>query len=350
MDSFLFFAPALAYEFISRHRNWKGVQTLFIGFLPFLLWELFSIFYYGFLFPNTAYAKLNTDIPKPILIQHGLTYFQNSLFLDPITLVTIVFAIGLSIFQTGAKERMLTAGVGLYLLYVLAIGGDFMSGRFFSAALIPSTIVLLQFLKRFNPRGKVALAGVILFMGLLPSFSSLWRPPSDLVDSDLASKAIDPLTGISDERLFYFSTNGLINMNWNAGEPDHIWAELGKEYRAQGTTVEVVTAAGMVGYFAGPNVHIVDSWALCDPLLARIKNDESNPRIGHFTRRPVEGYIETLQTGQNQISDSALARYYGKLKSVISGDLWSWERLKTIWEMNTGQYDDLLDSYSQNRE
>lgn len=39
MDSLLFFAPALAYEFISRHRNWKGVQTLFIGFLPFLLWE-----------------------------------------------------------------------------------------------------------------------------------------------------------------------------------------------------------------------------------------------------------------------------------------------------------------------
>lgn len=138
-------------------------------------------------------------------------------------------------------------------------------------------------------------------------------------------------------------------MDWSSGDPDHIWADLGKQYRVQGTTVEVVTAAGMVGYYAGPNVHIVDSWALCDPLLARIKNNESNPRIGHFTRRPVDGYIETLQTGQNQISDSALARYYGKLKSVISGDLWSWERLKTIWEMNTGKYDDLLDTYSQRK-
>ena len=32
--------------------------------LPLLAWELFSLLFYGFPFPNTYYAKLNTGIPK----------------------------------------------------------------------------------------------------------------------------------------------------------------------------------------------------------------------------------------------------------------------------------------------
>ena len=34
------------------------------GSLPLLLWLGFSLFYYGFLFPNTAYAKLNNGVPR----------------------------------------------------------------------------------------------------------------------------------------------------------------------------------------------------------------------------------------------------------------------------------------------
>ena len=41
------------------HRIFYGGQPP--GFLSLgLAWEMFSIFYYGFPFPNTAYAKLNT--------------------------------------------------------------------------------------------------------------------------------------------------------------------------------------------------------------------------------------------------------------------------------------------------
>ncbi|MFN8425377.1 MAG: hypothetical protein U0X87_03830 [Anaerolineales bacterium] len=40
-----------------------------------------------------------------------------------------------------------------------------------------------------------------------------------------------------------------------------------------------------------------------------------------------------------------MAQYYEKLKIIISGDLWSWDRIKVIWKMNTGQYDDLLPAY-----
>ena len=35
-----------------------------LGFIPLIAWELFSLIYYGFLLPNTAYAKLNTGLPQ----------------------------------------------------------------------------------------------------------------------------------------------------------------------------------------------------------------------------------------------------------------------------------------------
>jgi hypothetical protein len=30
---------------------------------------------------------------------------------------------------------------------------------------------------------------------------------------------------------------------------------------------------------------------------------------------------------------------------IVRGDLWDFERLRTIWEFNTGQYDHLLEAY-----
>jgi arabinofuranosyltransferase len=118
---------------------------------------------------------------------------------------------------------------------------------------------------------------------------------------------------------------------------------IGRTYRTQGRQVRIETAVGMIGYFAGPEVHIVDIWAICDPLLARLDTLETDWRIGHYTRPVIDGYLETLQTGENRIKDPAIARYYSNLKIIVSGELWSWKRFETIWKMNTGQYDYLLD-------
>jgi len=41
---------------------------------PVLLWLAFSVFYYGFPFPNTAYAKLNTDLSMTWRVEHGVFY------------------------------------------------------------------------------------------------------------------------------------------------------------------------------------------------------------------------------------------------------------------------------------
>ncbi len=50
------------------------VGAVALGFLPFFAWELFSLFYYGFAVPNTAFAKLNTHLPEAALLKQGVTY------------------------------------------------------------------------------------------------------------------------------------------------------------------------------------------------------------------------------------------------------------------------------------
>ena len=65
----------------------RDLAATALGVLPFLLWECFALFYYGSLVPNTAYAKLNTGIPRVDLVGQGFWYFADSLRWDPGTLL-----------------------------------------------------------------------------------------------------------------------------------------------------------------------------------------------------------------------------------------------------------------------
>ena len=59
MDTFLILVPALVW-ILYENGTMKMLIYAALGFLPFIFWELFSLLYYGFPFPNTAYAKLGT--------------------------------------------------------------------------------------------------------------------------------------------------------------------------------------------------------------------------------------------------------------------------------------------------
>jgi arabinofuranosyltransferase len=52
-------------------------------------------------------------------------------------------------------------------------------------------------------------------------------------------------------------------------------------------------------------------------------------------------------TGENLIENPDLREFYGKLKIITQGPIWSWERFKTIAFINTGRYSALLDSYNE---
>ena len=120
LDTLLFVIPALGLSFFRELKDWRrNTGLLLLGLLPFFMWELFSMIYYGFPFPNTAYAKLNTGIGERLLLFQGLDYFVNSMGLDPLTLFVVALA-GVSVVMERDQNIVVVySGVLLYLLYTV---------------------------------------------------------------------------------------------------------------------------------------------------------------------------------------------------------------------------------------
>jgi arabinofuranosyltransferase len=336
LDTVLLYAPLLAW-LLWKARSWSAIGYTILGILPVILWEIFSIFYYGFPFPNTYYAKIHTGIAQGVLFWQGIVYFLSTFNFDPFTLLVIFFAFTLVITLHKWKFLPLLAGILLYLIYILRIGGDFMSGRFFAAPFLIAVIVIVRMdLKREILIGlTVALCGVGLAFGVNP------------LASDASYRAAQlPGSGVVDERGSYYADRGLLNYTLAKPFPDFPWNERGWQRYNDNFKVEVLDAIGMIGYQTGPYYHVVDKLALPDALLARLPiAGEKTWQIGHFRRKIPEGYLETLQSGQNQIADPNLAAYYDRLSVAIKGDVFAEGRLLEIWRLNTGYYDGWLKAY-----
>lgn len=342
MDTFLFYLPVFL-AIVWMQPNRKTLYCMLAGLTPFLLWELFSIVYYGFLFPNTYYAKLHTGIPAPALIRQGFLYLFNSLGWDPITLTITLSVFVLTFIAGNSKEKYLAAGACLYLIYVVSIGGDFMSGRFFTASLFMSVILLVRRVEEGTILEKWIWISIVLLLGLLMAPIKSFADP---LQGDLTT--FDTTSGIADERMGYYRYTNLLLLQKDLNLPPRPGFDLAKGLSGSDQVVIQKTGIGMVGYFGGPGVHIIDLLGLADPLLARLPTEDVNDwRIGHFWRNAPDGYIETIKSGQNQLTNPALARYYDKLHLIVSGDIWSLKRWDAIWKMNTGQYDYLLDLYRE---
>jgi arabinofuranosyltransferase len=336
MDTALLYLPALI-TLAWQMRTGKLWRWLAIGFLPFLLWEVFAIIYYGFPFPNTAYAKLNAGISQAEYWQQGFWYYLNCLQHDPMTLMTIVVGLLMSLVPSFRRERMLAIGICLYGIYIARIGGDFMAGRFFFLPFLGSAILLGRAIES-------RIAGRWIWLGLftvgilnsLNPWYNGWRPQQP-------RKANIDAHGIANERAWYHDAAALTAVD------DTMWA-LRNERRLDENSVQhgeekvlFWDYLGYQGYGEGPNAHLVDRYALADPLLARLPaSDLPDWRIGHFERVFPRGYRKTLRTGENHIEDGQLREYYNRMCTVIKGPLWSVKRWSEIYHLNFGKYERLI--------
>jgi arabinofuranosyltransferase len=326
-DDVLLVLPALLW--LTRPSGaWRSTaQAVLWGLSPAILWTLFALVYYGFPFPNTAYAKLATGIPRGEAWRQGLFYLLDSIDRDPITLVTILFGVAAGAARRGLP-RLLSIGVVWYLLYIVAIGGDFMAGRFLAVPLVLSLLILGR-LMTLEPRPAYTMAAVLLVMGLSTSQITLRS------DSGFDARGVRS-TGIIDERAVYFRTQSLVWAGRNAFvQPE--WPS----GRRQPVPVRVLETCGLMGAGGldwGPMVHMLDECALADPLLARLPaifNTEW--RSGHFRRAIPEGYAASLERKVNLIADPALRRLYDDLRLITrSNRLFAMSRLAAIGRVNTG--------------
>jgi arabinofuranosyltransferase len=363
LDTILIFIPALIISYLKVNR-FKGLLIIVLGFMPFFLWEFFSLFYYGFFFPNTAYAKLNTGINKFDLINQGLNYLLNSIYLDPITPFIIISGILISFFSKNRSIGPISAGMILYLLYIINIGGDFMSGRFLSVPLLCALVILSKIEIGFN-KTIYAISIIFLFTILTPYPNYLNSSSYGLGPRIVSSFKFGPQifvtnnNGISDERYNYYPTMGLLRNIKDKNLDKHPWIKIGYSNKKNKPKVFTKGQIGFIGFFSGNSVYVLDQYALSDPLLSKlpateywlvgrkVPEGERFWNIGHFTRKIPAGYLETVETEINKIEDPNLKKYYDKLSFIIKGDLFDTERLIEIINMNLGKYGYLLDKYNQ---
>ncbi len=155
--------------------------------------------------------------------------------------------------------------------------------------------------------------------------------------------------GVTDEKYHYFFATGLVNQ-LNKFYPGFFWYKDGLKLREEvinKKTKKVIlfNNIGFIGFTSGPKVHIIDKFSLPDPLLSKLPG---SGRIGHLERQIPDGYVESVVKDDNLIVDPNLKQYYDKIKIITQGPIWSKARFETIYKMNMGYYDFLIDNYLNN--
>lgn len=304
---------------VRRARTWLALT-------PLVAWETFSLLYYGFPFPNTAYAKLNTGVPGAEAIAQGLTYAWANLKYDPPTILGSALIAVIALVGRRRWPMLLALGILLWDGYLIRIGGDFMLGRLMTPALVAALLLLPEIVPaRIGP--PVAALGALVALG------SVALPRSALLGAPRVADASWLAEHVTDERALSFDFTGLFRAAHPEGPREHPYATGVLARMGLGERVFPARSIGFAGYFAGPEAHIVDEFALAEPLLARLPADPAwNP--GHFERRLPAGYLATLASGHNQLADATLARHYDILASIIRDPLLASARLKRVLRWN----------------
>lgn len=359
LDNGVIIAPALAYTAWRYRRQSLSMATL--GALgPLLAWSAFSLFYYGFVFPNTKYAKLNTGIPITEYLVQGWHYLSSFVFYDFFGFVLMGGAVGIGLWRAVLMWRrrsvdasllrpaLLALGCLAQAGYVLWVGGDFMNGRFFSNGVFIAVAVLFDTCHRLAPRRAVIVLAALAAVSVADRY--VVRP------SVTAPHDYTAHHGINNEREYYSPSTGLMSdparrfrlypgglassvIDENGTSIPFVLGAIDRPGQCSPLTLRLfaTNGVGLLGYCAGPATTIVDNMALTDPLLARLPiSDPAHWRIGHFYRATPAGYWQAIKTGDSSGMDPNLAALWQRLHLVTAGDLWEPNRLKTILAMQLG--------------
>ncbi|MBQ9578196.1 MAG: ankyrin repeat domain-containing protein [Ottowia sp.] len=369
----------------SKACGWRRTLKLaLLAAAPALAWEAFSLIYYGSLVPNTAIAKTNLGYPRSEMLARGWDYMKVCLLTDPITLGTILLAFPLAAtLGKGCLPRLLMGGVALQLVYICWVGGDYMAGRFLTGSLLTSALAIalssppesakawlqaigktvaakLPSSHKSGRTSLLSLLGVVILLFIITlviprettanirylsnySLNSLYSPK--LIAHDRNNKY-----GVNDERGYYYSAPhalGLMHIITEKKSDPYTspWTKTGGRLAENNLndTMLARRVIGQPGWAAGHKPYIVDALALSDPFLAHLPallmRDTKSGRVartGHYTRAIPQGYIQTLITGKNTITHPAMAALYDDVALAARAPLFSAERWKSIWRLNTG--------------
>ncbi|MCE5228168.1 hypothetical protein LLG95_01045 [bacterium] len=342
-DTLLLFLPALVYVLVEAGKSIRIPRLLliiFIATLPATLWTAFSLFYYGYIFPNTSYAKLTySGITPALRAARGWEYLVNSIQWDFPSYVILLGAAALAWKKRDSFAGRILVGIIFYYLYVVlaAASATHMSGRFFALPLFMAMLVCARLMD--GAKIASAVTGLLILFAILNPISSLKYGTRFYHPFKEEAYCIDTK--------YWVGTEGAALINWQPGRklPDLKWLHYGERVRTLPGKAQLCTehggqAIGFLGFAAGPDKFIVDPLGLGDALLAHIPADPIRFywKSGHFARTIPDGYMESIEKNTNAIKDPKLHEYYGIIREITRGPLFSMHRMKLILNMNLGKY------------
>lgn len=324
LDMFFISMPILAYVFVKEKTPVRTrTRSLLLGLLPVIAWEIFSIIYYGFVFPNPKYTKLGS-LPLGKAITQGLVFLSDFLQWEPLPAFMLAFFVVLLLSRGGKIHRAAAAGVLIYLAYVIMIGGGFMRGRFLLPALFLAAVTSATLIARWE----IARYGKAILVGLLVAAAVLSYLRAESATAGILA------SGIANERKYYGPANTLLGRL--KGEKTHKLAAEGLRLSHESRRHRIALshrAIGILGYYAGPRVTVVDELGLADAFIARTPDlPPEKQRIGHPEHRIPAEYLRERLDGvvTDRWADPEMLTLWRRIKTITQGPILSAARFSAI--------------------
>jgi|GEM_PF-1751094 len=321
---------------VLAHRAWQQRGTLPLArlgllLLPVLAWYVFCVFYYGFLLPNASYLTMGVTDDNGGYWQSGLGWLLDFTTYDPwgvLLLLAVASAVVFASYRSGLAEyfqvsavqrfqlELLLSGMALYMVWVMAGGGDHVRGSLMLNLVFISACLLLLWLRHVPlPRPGWILLGVgVLYAGSYAA-SYFW------IDDTAHQK----------ERYWLGDA-----MQWSQR---YKLAQAPAE--GEPNLLVLREHVGFSAYQAGPDVTIINPAAYTDPFIGRVTLTHHRYwNEGEASRSLPEGYLQARATGDITHMPSALQLYYKPLRILVSAPLFSQERLLVLLGFQLWWYED----------
>jgi len=260
----------------------RTVAAMAAGALPLVGWLAFSWLYYGTPVPNTAYAKLGIFPNWTYAVGQGLAYVGDWALYDPVAAAggALLLYFGFR-FSQAKRHYACAAGIVLYLLWIVWIGGDFMRGRFllpvFTASLVFGLLLALPRLRvhALALRSPRLATGALILIAL---FVLKFHQDGNLVENH----------GIRNERNHYPGYHLRAYLRTGRVVNPYLDLTFADDLRAYAKRFGPLTIhsrnPGTLGYLSGPEVSIIDTLGLTDAYIAQLPKPylfDHEPRPGH---------------------------------------------------------------------
>lgn len=354
-DLFLIVLPILFFAFVKIRKSLSlgKILSLALPLSPILIWLIFTISYYGEVFPETYFAKVGEGVPLFERIPFAVLHNLRLLDFDPlgvaiicVFLFTVSFRFLMSRLQGTRKIDEIVwmfpvaVGIMFYQIYFYWIGGDYMIGRFDSITIVASALFIPFLLK--SPQGgafNFPLAGLFAvgIYGCLPLH--VFVPGHDPISDSTIVRA-----ATFDIRLF--------PENWYFLKQNHSlvdWKDSGLQKAVAADSMKnldpyIAISAGIIPYYAGPKSRLIDELGITDPLIARLPC-HSIFAPGHCRRVVPSGYLSFIAHGSPLSMDPKLAAYVELLYAAKTGKVWSFSQFVRALEFTFGKGKSSLDRY-----